>query len=151
MVPSGDPTRETVKTLGELLGEGDVVVDGGNSRWTDDNEHAKLLADEGHRVRRLRRLRRRLGPRERLRPDVRRRRRARREGAAGIFDTLKPEGDFGFVHAGPVGAGHFAKMVHNGIEYGVMQAYAEGCELLEKADGRARTSPRCSDPGARAP
>ena len=49
------------------------------------------------------------------------------------FDTLKPEGDFGFVHAGPVGAGHFSKMVHNGIEYGVMQAYAEGYELLEKA------------------
>jgi 6-phosphogluconate dehydrogenase len=51
-----------------------------------------------------------------------------------IFDALKPEGDFGFVHAGGVGAGHFAKMVHNGIEYGLMQAYAEGFELLEAAD-----------------
>ena len=50
------------------------------------------------------------------------------------FDTLKPEGESGFVHAGPVGAGHFAKMVHNGIEYGLMQAYAEGYELLEAAD-----------------
>src|SRR5690606_11226883 len=50
------------------------------------------------------------------------------------FDALKPEGDFGSVHAGKVGAGHFAKMVHNGIEYAMMQAYAEGWELLEKAD-----------------
>ena len=132
MVPSGDPTRETVTTLGQLLGEGDVVVDGGNSRWTDDFEHAKILAEEGVGY-----------------VDC---------GVSGgvwgldngyalmcggdaehvakvqpAFDTLKPEGDFGFVHAGPVGAGHFSKMVHNGIEYGVMQAYAEGYELLEKA------------------
>jgi 6-phosphogluconate dehydrogenase len=131
MVPSGDPTRETVKTLGQLLGEGDVVVDGGNSRWTDDFEHAKILAEEGVGY-----------------VDC---------GVSGgvwgldngyalmcggdaehvakvqpAFDTLKPEGDYGFVHAGPVGAGHFSKMVHNGIEYGVMQAYAEGYELLEK-------------------
>ena len=49
-----------------------------------------------------------------------------------IFDALKPEGDFGWVHAGQVGAGHFSKMVHNGIEYAMMQAYAEGWELLEK-------------------
>ena len=52
------------------------------------------------------------------------------------FDALKPEGDFGSVHAGKVGAGHFSKMVHNGIEYAIMQAYAEGWELLEKADAR---------------
>jgi 6-phosphogluconate dehydrogenase len=50
------------------------------------------------------------------------------------FDALKPEGESGFVHAGPVGAGHFAKMVHNGIEYGLMQAYAEGYELLMAAN-----------------
>ena len=51
-----------------------------------------------------------------------------------IFDALKPDGEFGFVHAGEVGAGHFSKMVHNGIEYGIMQAYAEGWELLQKVD-----------------
>jgi 6-phosphogluconate dehydrogenase len=51
-----------------------------------------------------------------------------------IFDSLKPEGDSGFVHAGKVGAGHFAKMVHNGIEYAIMQAYAEGWELLQKVE-----------------
>ena len=49
-----------------------------------------------------------------------------------IFEALKPEGEFGFVHAGPVGAGHYAKMVHNGIEYGLMHAYAEGYELLQR-------------------
>ena len=132
MVPSGDPTRETVKQLGELLGEGDVVVDGGNSRWTDDIEHSKILhekgvgyvdcgvsggvwgLDNGYALMCG-------GDAEHI---------AKVQPA---FDTLKPEGDFGFVHAGPVGAGHFSKMVHNGIEYGVMQAYAEGYELLEKA------------------
>jgi 6-phosphogluconate dehydrogenase len=51
-----------------------------------------------------------------------------------VFDALRPEGDFGFVHAGRVGAGHFSKMVHNGIEYAQMQAFAEGWELLEKVD-----------------
>src|SRR6476619_2725136 len=132
MVPSCDPTRETVKRLGDLLGDGDVVVDGGNSRWTDDTEHAKILhakgvgyvdcgvsggvwgLDNGYALMCG-------GEPEHI---------AKVQPA---FDTLKPEGDFGFVHAGPVGAGHFSKMVHNGIEYGVMQAYAEGYELLEKA------------------
>ena len=87
-----------------------------------------------HRVRRRRCLRRHLGPRERLRPDGRRRRRARRDGCMPIFDALKPAGEFGFVHAGPVGAGHYAKMVHNGIEYGLMHAYAEGYELLQASE-----------------
>jgi 6-phosphogluconate dehydrogenase len=133
MVPSGDPTRETVKTLGGLLSEGDIVVDGGNSRWTDDIAHADLLAGKGIGF-----------------VDC---------GVSGgvwglengyalmaggdkddiatlqpIFDALKPEGEFGWVHAGKVGAGHFSKMVHNGIEYAVMQSYAEGYELLQKAE-----------------
>ncbi len=66
-----------------------------------------------------------------------------------IFEALKPEGDFGAVHAGKVGAGHFSKMVHNGIEYAMMQAYAEGWELLE----RSTPSPTCarsSAPGRKA-
>ncbi len=128
MVPAGDVTRDTIRELGELLGQGDVVVDGGNSRYTDDAEHAAHLRDRG------------IGFVD--------------AGVSGgiwgldngyalmvggsdddvakvrpAFDTLKPA-DEGFVHAGPVGAGHFAKMVHNGIEYGLMQAYAEGYELL---------------------
>ena len=84
MVPAGDPTRDTVEELGELLGEGDLVVDGGNSKWTDDQINADLLSAQGRRVRRLRCLRRGLGPAERLRPDVRRLRRRRREGPAGL-------------------------------------------------------------------
>ena len=133
MVPAGPATYETVDALADVLEPGDVLVDGGNSRYTDDIRHADDLAEKGigfvdcgvsggvwgltegyalmcggepEHV-------------ERLMP---------------VFDTLKPEGDTGFVHAGKVGAGHFAKMVHNGIEYGLMQAYAEGWELLETAD-----------------
>ena len=133
MVPSGDPTRDTVKALGKLLGEGDVVVDGGNSRWTDDQRNAELLSEQSVGF-----------------VDC---------GVSGgvwglengyalmyggdaddiakiqpAFDALKPEGEFGAVHAGGVGAGHFSKMVHNGIEYAIMQAYAEGWELLEKSE-----------------
>ncbi|MDT0202414.1 phosphogluconate dehydrogenase (NAD(+)-dependent, decarboxylating) [Nocardioides sp. AE5] len=137
MVPAGEPTRSTVASLAELLTAGDVVVDGGNSRWTDDLAHAELLAardigyvdcgvsggvwglENGYALMYG-------GSAE----DV-----AKVQPA---FDALKPPpseaGDFGSVHAGKVGAGHFSKMVHNGIEYAIMQAYAEGWELLEKAD-----------------
>ncbi|WP_328758842.1 MULTISPECIES: phosphogluconate dehydrogenase (NAD(+)-dependent, decarboxylating) [Streptomyces] len=131
MVPAGAATQSTIDQLGELLEPGDTVVDGGNSRWTDDEKHAEELAAKG------------IGFVD--------------AGVSGgvwglkngyalmvggdaeniakvqpIFDALKPEGDAGFVHAGKVGAGHFSKMVHNGIEYAMMQAYAEGWELLEK-------------------
>jgi 6-phosphogluconate dehydrogenase len=133
MVPSGDPTRATVEQLKDLLDEGDIVIDGGNSRWTDDQRHGELLAEKGIGF-----------------VDC---------GVSGgvwglengyalmaggdpghiktvqpVFDALKPEGEFGWVHAGSTGAGHFSKMVHNGIEYAVMQAYAEGWELLEKIE-----------------
>ncbi len=133
MVPAGAATRQTVEGLGGMLGAGDVVVDGGNSRWTDDQQHAALLdgsgigfvdcgvsggvwgLDNGYALMCG-------GTAEHvalLQP---------------AFDALKPDGAFGFVHAGPVGAGHFSKMVHNGIEYALMQAYAEGFELLEASD-----------------
>ena len=133
MVPAGEATRATVESLADVLEPGDVIVDGGNSHYTDDQEHAKLLdkkgigfvdagvsggvwgLENGYALM--------VGGTDanvkRLMP---------------IFEALKPEGDFGFVHAGEVGAGHFAKMVHNGIEYGMMQAYAEGWELLEASD-----------------
>jgi 6-phosphogluconate dehydrogenase len=133
MVPSGDITRSTVTELIELLDEGDVIVDGGNSRWTDDEKHSALAAEKG------------IGYVDcgvsggvwglengyalmagGTTDDI-----AKVQPA---FDALKPEGESGFVHAGRVGAGHFSKMVHNGIEYAMMQAYAEGYELLEKVD-----------------
>ena len=133
MVPAGVATRSTIEQLKEILGRGDLVVDGGNSRWTDDQQNARSLAEKG------------IGfvdcgvsggvwglengyalmcggdP-----DDV-----AKVQPA---LDALKPDGPFGFVHAGQVGAGHFSKMVHNGMEYAIMQAYAEGWELLQKVD-----------------
>ncbi|GGF47323.1 6-phosphogluconate dehydrogenase [Marmoricola endophyticus] len=134
MVPAGDPTRQTVAELGDLLGEGDLVVDGGNSKYTDDEANAELLSakgvgfvdcgvsggvwglDNGYALM--------CGG-----PD------AEVAKVQPAFDALKPEGESGFVHAGKkAGAGHFAKMVHNGIEYAMMQAYAEGWELLEATD-----------------
>ena len=133
MVPAGDPTRATVKELADLLGEGDVVVDGGNSRWTDDLANAELLAGKG------------IGYVDcgvsggvwGLENGYALMYGGEADDIAKVqpaFDALKPEGEFGSVHAGKVGAGHFSKMVHNGIEYAMMQAYAEGYELLEKVD-----------------
>ncbi len=129
MVPAG-VTEATIDELAPLLSPGDLIIDGGNSRFSSDGPRAGRLSTRG------------IGY-----MDV---------GVSGgvwgkengyglmvggsdenvarmmpVFDALKPEGEFGFVHAGPVGAGHYAKMVHNGIEYGLMHAYAEGFELLE--------------------
>ncbi|HEY0950306.1 phosphogluconate dehydrogenase (NAD(+)-dependent, decarboxylating) [Nocardioides sp.] len=133
MVPSGDPTRETIRELGELLDEGDLVVDGGNSKWTDDQENADLLARRG------------VGFVDcgvsggvwGLKNGYALMCGGSDEDVAKVqpaFEALKPD-EGGFVHAGKKpGAGHFAKMVHNGIEYAMMQSYAEGWELLEKVD-----------------
>jgi 6-phosphogluconate dehydrogenase len=135
MVPSGDPTDATIRDLAEVLEAGDLVIDGGNSRWTEDFVHAELLDSKG------------IGfvdcgvsggvwgqengyglmcggSAEHV------------ERAMPVFDALRPEGprEEGFVHAGECGAGHYTKMVHNGIEYGLMQAYAEGYELLAAKD-----------------
>ncbi|MDP9221085.1 MAG: decarboxylating 6-phosphogluconate dehydrogenase [Actinomycetota bacterium] len=133
MVPAGPATRSTIAALMDLLEPGDVVVDGGNSKYTDDRDHAGMLAAKGIGF---------------VDCGVSGGIWGRTEGYAlmcggddehvallqPVFDSLKPPGDFGFVHAGPVGAGHFAKMVHNGIEYGLMQSYAEGFELLAATD-----------------
>ncbi len=134
MVPSGEPTRAVIRELCDLLAEGDVVVDGGNSRWTDDEVHAELLGARGigfvdcgvsGGVWGLKNGYALMcgGPADAV------------AVVQPALDALKPAGESGFVHAGTrPGAGHFAKMVHNGIEYAIMQAYAEGFELLEKVD-----------------
>jgi len=133
MVPSGQITRDTILDLGERLGEGDLVVDGGNSRWTDDKVNGEMLAKKGigfvdcgvsGGVWGLEN-----GYALMAGGDA-----AHIETLQPIFDALKPEGEFGWVHAGRIGAGHFSKMVHNGIEYALMQAYAEGWELLSAVD-----------------
>jgi 6-phosphogluconate dehydrogenase len=131
MVPAGDVTSETISTIGELLTPGDVVVDGGNSHHVETIARARALGargislvdagtsggiwglDEGYCLMVG-------GDRkafERVEP---------------VIATLAPEG--GYAHVGPTGAGHFVKMVHNGIEYALMQSYAEGFELLESSD-----------------
>ena len=135
MVPAGEPTRATVNELKELLSEGDLVIDGGNSRFTDDFVNAKSLGEKGigyvdcgvsGGVWGLENGYGLMcgGDDEHV------------ERAMPIFDALRPEGprEEGWCHAGEVGAGHYAKMVHNGIEYGLMAAYAEGFELLEAKD-----------------
>jgi 6-phosphogluconate dehydrogenase len=130
MVPAGDPTEGVIKGLADLLDPGDLVVDGGNSNYKDTLRHADILAEkeiymmdvgtsggiwgleQGYSMM--------VGGSdeavERLRP---------------ALETLAPGPDKGWGHVGSNGAGHFVKMVHNGIEYGIMQAYAEGFEILK--------------------
>lgn len=135
MVPSGAITDSVVDELSAKLAAGDLLIDGGNSRFTEDQKHAAQLAEKsikfldcgvsggvwglqnGYGLM--------AGGSD---EDI--------EGAMPIFDALRPEGDRAdsFVHVGGVGAGHYAKMVHNGIEYGLMQSYAEGYELLAAKD-----------------
>jgi 6-phosphogluconate dehydrogenase len=142
MVPAGEPTQETVDKLARLLDRGDMIIDGGNSRWSDDKRRAKALKRLGidyvdvgvsggvwglevgycmmvggppKAVKRL----------------------------APILDVLAPQtneqsrdaiGPRGWLRFGPSGAGHYVKMVHNGVEYGLMQAYAEGFDLFDKCE-----------------
>ena len=133
MVPAGQPTYDTIGALADLLERGDVIVDGGNSRYTDDQRHSAELEPRGIGFVDVGVSGGVWGLTEGYALMV-------GGGAAEVarvqpfLDTLKPVGDSGLVHAGEVGAGHFAKMVHNGIEYGLMQAYAEGWELLEATD-----------------
>jgi 6-phosphogluconate dehydrogenase len=133
MVPAGEATQQIIAELRGLLEAGDLVIDGGNSHYTEDRENARRLGarkigfidagvsggiwglENGYGLM--------VGGED---ADVTR--------VMPIFDALKPPGDAGFVHAGSAGAGHFAKMVHNGIEYGIMEAYGEGYELLTAAD-----------------
>lgn len=134
MVTAGDPTEATIKALMSILSSGDIVIDGGNSNYKDTIRRAKALKEHGiHLVD--------VGTSggvwgltegysmmiggetevvEQLRP---------------VFVTLAPGLDKGWGYVGPNGAGHFVKMVHNGIEYGLMQAYAEGFEIMKAKQG----------------
>jgi 6-phosphogluconate dehydrogenase len=142
MLPAGTPTEETVDKLARLLARGDLIIDGGNTRWTDDKRRARELRRRGIEyvdvgvsggvwglevgycmmVGGPQRAARRLAP---------------------ILDVLAPEtneqsreaiGSRGWMHFGPAGAGHYVKMVHNGVEYGLMQAYAEGFDVFDKCE-----------------
>jgi 6-phosphogluconate dehydrogenase len=131
MVPAGEPTRETVMALTGHLEPGDIIIDGGNSNYKESQRLAAAVEasglhfvdagtsggvwglDEGYSLM----VGGDKGVVERLYP---------------IFETLAPAPDKGWGHVGPAGAGHFVKMVHNGIEYGLMQAYAEGFDLMRR-------------------
>jgi len=128
MVPAGEPTEETIWSLAGILGSGDVIIDGGNSHYTDSVRRARALKDHnlsfvdcgtsggvwGLKAGYCLMIGGDKEVVDRLQP---------------IFESLAPPG--GYAHLGPSGAGHFVKMVHNGVEYGLLQAYAEGFELLE--------------------
>ena len=149
MVPVG-AVEQTIAELLPHLDRGDILIDGGNSYYIDDIRRAKELRAQGHPLCRRRHQRRRLGPGARLLHDDRRRgrRRAaprpdlRHPGAgprrhpahAGARNGTGGTSEQGYLHCGPSGAGHFVKMVHNGIEYGVMAAYAEGLAVLKAAN-----------------
>jgi 6-phosphogluconate dehydrogenase len=137
MVPAGEPTQQTVDRLAELLEPGDAIVDGGNSKWTDDQARQAALAPKGiHYVDvgtsggvwglEVGYCMMVGGPDEAV------------ERLAPILDVLAPppteEHGPGWRHFGPSGAGHYVKMVHNGVEYGLMQAYAEGFDLFDKSE-----------------
>jgi 6-phosphogluconate dehydrogenase len=142
MVPAGDPTQQTVERLAKLLERGDTIIDGGNSKWTDDKRRARELKSSGiHYVDvgvsggvwglEVGYCMMVGGPSKAV------------KALAPILDVLAPEtaegsraavGARGWLHFGPAGAGHYVKMVHNGIEYGLMQAYAEGFDLFDKCE-----------------
>jgi 6-phosphogluconate dehydrogenase len=155
MVPAGAPTEETVAALADRLAAGDVVIDGGNTFYKDDVRRARTLAGRGVHyvdvgtsggvwgadrgyclmiggdrdvVSRLAPLFRTLAPGAGATP------------ASAALDTSATTAHEGFLHCGPAGAGHFVKMIHNGIEYGLMQAYAEGFDILRHASA-ARLPP----------
>jgi 6-phosphogluconate dehydrogenase len=137
MVPAGEATQQTVDALAGLLEPGDTIVDGGNSKWTDDKARQEAL-----RARDLHYVDvgtsggvwgLEVGYCMMVGGDD-----AAVERLAPILDVLAPPGDAehgpGWQHFGPAGAGHYVKMVHNGIEYGLMQAYAEGFDLFDKSE-----------------
>ena len=150
MVPSGDPVDHTIANLEELLSPGDIIIDGGNSNYKDTiRRHGEVTAKgfhyvdcgtsggvwglkEGYSMM--------IGgdkePVEHLRP---------------ICEALAPAPDKGWGHVGPSGAGHFVKMVHNGIEYGMMQAYAEGFTIMEKKEPLDLNLPQIARSGSMAP
>ena len=131
MVPAGAPTQQTVDTLGTLLEPGDIVIEGGNSFYRDSIRQAEELSARGIRFIDAGVSGGIWGLEEGFCIMVG----GDRETVATvepIFQTLVSEG--GYAHVGPTGAGHYTKMVHNGIEYGLLQAYAEGFDLLEHAD-----------------
>jgi len=130
MVPAGDPTEMTIKSLTSLLDEGDILVDGGNSNYQSSIRHGKTLAEKGISFIDVGTSGGIWGLAEGYSMMIGGEKKAV-ESITPLLKTLAPGEDQGWGHVGPIGSGHFAKMIHNGIEYGLMQAYAEGFEILK--------------------
>jgi len=130
MVPAGDPTEMTIKSLTSLLAEGDILVDGGNSNYQDSIRHGKTLAEKGISFIDVGTSGGIWGLTEGYSMMVGGEIKAI-ESITPLLKTLAPGENQGWGHVGPIGSGHFVKMIHNGIEYGLMQAYAEGFEILK--------------------
>ena len=130
MIPAGKVTHDTVEKLSTLLNAGDIVIDGGNSNYKDSVLHAEMLEPKGIEFVDCGTSGGIWGLTEGYslmiggKPEV-------VENLRPIFETLAPGPDKGWGHVGPHGAGHYVKMVHNGIEYGMMQAFAEGFSILK--------------------
>ena len=131
MVPAGDITSQTVDALAQLLTEGDTVIDGGNARYTDSQARAAALTDKGILFLDAGTSGGIWGLQEGYSLMIGGEQQAFAQ-LQPIFATLAPEN--GFAHVGPAGAGHFVKMVHNGVEYALMQAYGEGFELMSESE-----------------
>ena len=130
MVPAGKPTESVVSKLGELFSEGDLVVDGGNSNYKETVRRGQMLAEKGIEFVDVGTSGGIWGLKEGYSMMV-----GGSETAVSTLTpalkTMAPGDDIGWGHVGPSGSGHFVKMVHNGIEYGLMEAYAEGFEILK--------------------
>ncbi len=136
MVPDGAPTESTIKSLAELLSDGDMILDGGNSNFNDSIRRSKELAESGIEFMDVGTSGGVWGLTEGYSMMVG----GSDEAFARIeplIQTLAPSPTSGYGHVGPAGAGHYVKMVHNGIEYGLMQAYAEGFELMNAREDMA--------------
>ena len=149
MLPSGAITEATVQTLGTLLQPGDVLIDGGNTFWKDDVRRARELAEKGIRYVDVgtsggvwgkdRGYCMMIGGTKEAVDHIDPILSALAPGVGSVERTRRPRGadprpEEGYLHTGPSGSGHFVKMVHNGIEYGLMQAFAEGFDIMQHAD-----------------
>jgi 6-phosphogluconate dehydrogenase len=133
MVPQGDPVDQTIAKLVPLLSPGDILIDGGNSYYKDSMRRHQEVTAKGFQFVDVGTSGGVWGLKEGYSMMIGGDKDAV-DHLRSIFETLAPAADKGWGHVGPAGAGHFVKMVHNGIEYGLMQAYAEGFTILEKKE-----------------
>jgi 6-phosphogluconate dehydrogenase len=134
MVPAGDPTDKTIEQLAGLLSAGDILIDGGNSYYKNSSHHAETLKAKGLHFVDVGTSGGIWGLTEGYSMMIGGEKDIVENHLRPIFETLAPTPNTGWGYVGPAGAGHFTKMIHNGIEYGMMQAFAEGLSILKKKE-----------------